>query len=67
LIYHPSETVFLRHAKQTGHQTQNGQAMILCQAVIAFCRHICKQHLIESAKADIDTYRTVSEVMAANW
>lgn len=67
LIYHPRETVFLRHAKQTGHQTQNGQAMILCQAVIAFCRHICKQHLIEAGKADMDTYRTVSEVMAANW
>ena len=67
LIYHPTETVFLRHAKQTGHQTQNGQAMILCQAVIAFCRHICKQHLIESGKDDMDTYRAVFEVMAANW
>jgi shikimate dehydrogenase len=67
LIYHPTETVFLRHAKQTDHQTQNGQAMILCQAAIAFCRHICKQHLIESGKADMDTYRAIFEVMAANW
>ena len=67
LIYHPTETVFLRHGKQTGHQTQNGQAMILCQAVVAFCRHICKQHLPELRKADRDTYRAVFEVMAANW
>jgi shikimate dehydrogenase len=67
LIYHPKETVFLRHAKQTGHQTRNGQEMILCQAVIAFCRHICKQHLIDSGKADMDTYRAVFKIMAVNW
>jgi shikimate dehydrogenase len=67
LIYHPAETVFLRHARQTGHQTQNGKAMILCQAVIAFCRHICRPHLIDSGKSEGDTYRAVFEVMAANW
>lgn len=67
LIYHPEETVFLRHAQKTGHPTQNGQAMIICQAAIAFCRHICKQHLIEAGKASTDSYEAVTEVMAANW
>jgi shikimate dehydrogenase len=67
LIYHPEESIFLRHGRLSGHQTQNGKGMIVCQAVIALCRHICKQHLIESGKDDAATYRAVRQVMAANW
>jgi shikimate 5-dehydrogenase len=67
LIYHPEETVFLGHARLTGHQTQNGQAMIVCQAVIAFCRRICKQHLIQTGKNNADSYRAIAEVMNAKW
>ena len=37
LIYHPAETVFLRHGRSTGHPTMNGKAMIVNQAMIAFC------------------------------
>jgi shikimate dehydrogenase len=67
LIYHPEETVFLRHGKLSGHLTRNGKAMIVFQAAIALCRHICKQHLIESGKDDASTYRAICRVMAAKW
>jgi shikimate dehydrogenase len=45
LIYHPEETVFLRHARATGHQVMNGKAMIIGQAAFAFVNHICAQEL----------------------
>ena len=67
LIYHPEETVFLRHGRVSGHLTKNGKSMIVCQAAIALCRHVCKQHLIESGKDDVATYRAVCQVMSANW
>lgn len=67
LIYHPEETVFLRHGRLSGHPTKNGKAMIVYQAAIALCRHICKQHLVDAGKDDPATYRTVCQVMAANW
>ena len=67
LVYHPEETVFLRHGRLSGHLTKNGKAMIVYQAAIALCRHIGKQHLIESGKDDAATYRAVCQVMAANW
>lgn len=67
LIYHPEETVFLRHGRLSGHQTQNGKGMIVCQAVIAFCRHICKQQLIRSGADNPATHQAVSRIMAANW
>jgi shikimate dehydrogenase len=67
LIYHPEETVFLRHGRVSGHLTKNGKSMIVCQAAIALCRHIGKQHLIESGKDDVATYRAVCQVMSANW
>jgi shikimate dehydrogenase len=45
LIYHPEETVFLHHARLTGHKTMNGKAMIICQAALAFANHICSAEL----------------------
>lgn len=36
IIYSPQESVMLRHARGTGHQTQNGLGMLLFQAVGAF-------------------------------
>jgi shikimate dehydrogenase len=67
LVYHPEETVFLRHGRVTGHPIKNGKGMIVCQAAIALCRHVCKQHLIESGKDDPATYRAVCQLMSANW
>jgi len=62
LIYHPEETVFLRHGRLTGHPTMNGKAMIVHQAVIAFCKHICRAAL--QAKG-MDTPETRKEILAA--
>lgn len=45
LIYHPEETVFLHHARMTGHPTMNGKAMIVNQARIGFCQRICRAEL----------------------
>jgi shikimate dehydrogenase len=67
LIYHPEETVFLRHGRLSGHLTKNGKAMIIFQAAIALCSHVCKQHLIESGKDAAAVYRAVCQVMAESW
>jgi len=67
LIYHPEETVFLRHGRLTGHQTMNGKAMIINQAVIAFCRHICSAELRARGIDNDATSRSVLEVMYRAW
>jgi hypothetical protein len=67
LIYHPEETVFLRHGRLTGHQTMNGKSMIVCQAVIAFCKRICQRQLSQLGKNNAATFRTVAEVMHRTW
>ena len=67
LIYHPDETVFLRHGRSSGHRTQNGRAMIVRQAAIALWRCICKAQLVEMDKNDTATYSTVTETMFASW
>ncbi len=36
LIYHPTETLFLRKAKERGCLTMNGLAMLLEQGVLSF-------------------------------
>ena len=60
LIYHPEETVFLRHGKSTGHPTMNGKAMIINQAVLAFCKRICNAEL---QARHIDTPETRNEIL----
>jgi shikimate dehydrogenase len=67
LIYHPEETVFLHHGRQTGHRTMNGKNMIVCQAVIAFCRRVCRRQLQSLGKDTPGTQREVTEVMFASW
>jgi shikimate dehydrogenase len=67
LIYHPEETVFLRHGRLTGHRTQNGRAMIVRQAAIALWHCICKAHLIEMGKHDSATYDAITDIMFATW
>jgi len=67
LIYHPEETVFLRHGRESGHHSMNGKNMIVCQAVIAFCRRICRQQLQSLGKDTPATQRDVATVMYANW
>ena len=67
LIYHPEETVFLRHGRLTGHQTMNGKNMIVCQAVIAFFRRICHRQLAELTKDNEETFREIARVMYRVW
>jgi shikimate dehydrogenase len=67
LIYHPEETVFLRHAKLTGHPTMNGKAMIINQAVIAFCTRICNAQLTARGLDTPNTYNEILDVMYSAW
>lgn len=59
LIYHPEETVFLRHGRLTGHRTMNGKSLIVNQAALAFCKRIC---LTELKKRRIDTPETLNDI-----
>lgn len=67
LIYHPEETVFLQHARLTGHRTLNGKAMIVCQAVIGLCRRLCQQELHARNMDNEATEKQVAEVMYNAW
>jgi shikimate dehydrogenase len=60
LIYHPEATVFLRHGESTGHPTMNGKAMIINQAMIAFCKRICH---IELQTRHLDTPEICNEIL----
>jgi shikimate dehydrogenase len=67
LIYHPEETVFLRHGRITGHPTMNGKAMIINQAVSAFCKYICLAELQRRGSATPETHRQILDVMYHAW
>ena len=67
LIYHPEETVFLRHGRLTGHPTMNGKAMIINQAVIAFCRRICARELHARQIDTPETYDEILNIMYGAW
>jgi shikimate dehydrogenase len=67
LIYFPEETVFLRHARLTGHRTMNGKAMIVNQAALAFCNRICRAELEAKGIDNAETYERVLEVMYQAW
>ena len=67
LVYFPEQTVFLRHARQTGHPTMNGKAMIINQAVIAFCERICRAELQAAGLDKPEIAKQVLEVMYSAW
>jgi shikimate dehydrogenase len=67
LIYHPEETVFLNHARATGHPVMNGKAMIICQAALAFTDHICAGELSSLGINAPDTPRKIREAMYKAW
>jgi shikimate 5-dehydrogenase len=67
LIYFPEETVFLRHARLTGHRTMNGKAMIVNQAAIAFCNRICLAELQAKGIDHTEAYGPVLEAMYQAW
>ena len=65
LVYHPEETVFLRHARETGHRAVNGRGMIVAQAVESFMNHICRQQLQAAGLHSEQTRRRLVEIMLA--
>lgn len=67
LIYHPEETVFLRHGRLTGHRTLNGRGMIVAQAVEAFFNHIGREALRHAGLDNPETRDRVSKVMGEAW
>jgi len=67
LIYHPEETVFLRHGRENGHRIMNGKNMIVCQAILAFCKHICAKDLTALERNDAPTIRELAKVMYRAW
>jgi shikimate dehydrogenase len=67
LIYFPEETVFLRHARITGHKTMNGKPMIICQAARGLFDHICKAELESRGLNTHETYDQITETMYRAW
>jgi shikimate dehydrogenase len=67
LIYHPTETVFLRHGRMSGHRTLNGRAMIVAQAAEAFFNHLCRQQLERAGLHTAETHRRILKTMAEAW
>jgi shikimate dehydrogenase len=67
LVYHPEETVFLRHARLTGHAVMNGKGMIINQAVIAFCERVCRATLKARGTDTPATESAVLDVMYRAW
>ena len=67
LIYYPEETVFLRHARLTGHVGMNGKAMIIHQAAIAFYEHICRAPLESLSLDGVGTRKRILQAMERAW
>lgn len=67
LVYHPAETVFLHQARAGGHAAMNGQAMIVNQAVIAFCDHICAAEMHRRGLNTPKIRRQILETMHRAW
>ena len=66
LVYAPSETTMLRHARWAGHRALNGQGMIVFQAAAAFVHHIARP-ILEKAGYDRSVHERVVEAMALGW
>ncbi|MFN8523011.1 MAG: shikimate dehydrogenase [Chloroflexota bacterium] len=50
LVYSPTETMMLKHAKWAGHPILNGRTMIDYQAAAAFCDFIVRDQLAETGR-----------------
>jgi len=66
LIYHPEETIFLRHGRMTGHPTMNGKGMIVNQATIAF-KLICNAELQARNIDNAQTHKQILKIMYRAW
>jgi shikimate dehydrogenase len=66
LVYAPTETTMLRHARWAGCRALNGQGMIVFQAAAAFVDHIARP-LLAAHGYDSSIRERVVEAMALNW
>jgi hypothetical protein len=67
LIYAPTESVFLRHMRHSGHRTANGKGMNIAQAVDGFCDRVCARYLSESGCDAAVVRRHVTDEMSRVW
>jgi shikimate dehydrogenase len=67
LIYHPEETVFLRHGRLTGHLCMNGKGMIIHQAAIAFYIYICREYLKSLGIDGVTAQKQILNAMERAW
>ena len=66
LVYAPTETTMLRHARWAGRRAMNGQGMIVFQAAAAFVEHIARP-LLNAHGYDATVRERVVEAMALGW
>lgn len=67
MIYAPSETVLLRHAREEGLATANGRGMNIAQAVAACVDHICRPVLVHQGIDPEAARGLVLHEMARAW
>lgn len=67
LIYFPTETVFLRHGRLSGHRTLNGKGMNVAQAADAFFHKVCREELKKLGLYNPESYRRILKVMYEAW
>jgi shikimate dehydrogenase len=67
LIYHPPETVFLRHGRLSGHRIMNGRGMIVWQAALACFHHLCADELRSMKLHSPETLHRIAETMYRAW
>jgi len=67
LVYAPSETTMLRHARWAGRPGLNGQGMIVFQAAAAFMDYIVRPLLASPTLDEGAVRERVVETMALNW
>ncbi len=67
MIYAPSETVTVRHAREAGLRAANGRWMNIAQAVEAFAEHICARPLAAIGVDPRGVRDEATRVMAAAW
>jgi len=67
IIYAPLESVFLQHARWSGHRTLNGKGMNVAQAVAAFTEYVCRDWLIAEGWNETDMIQRVRQAMLGEW
>lgn len=67
LVYTPTETVYLRHARLTGHRTMNGKGMNIAQAGNAFFHLVFRSWLEKTGQYNEKTFESIVRHMHGVW